>query len=365
MSTDKIVTKINEAPAITYNFLNINRTDLDVKAEALCEAETVLQSGVTCSRKVISDDKELSAETGRIQTGLGKEFDSCFAKLLEENKFESDIYTVEAGKTVAEPVTISYAPQDRSYTCADQVIVAEENSESTFIVDYSGCKEGHFGLSTKIIVKENAKVTFVTVNLLEKNAVHYDAIGTDVAENARLEVVQIELGADRTYTGTYNILGGRKSECKGYVGYAAKDEQSLDINYVVRQTGKETNSEMYVSGVVMDKAKKTWRGTIDFVKGARNAVGNETEDVLLLSPEVTNKTLPVILCDEEAVEGHHGASIGRLDDDMLFYLNTRGVDSKTAEQLMIKAKINSVSSRIADSVLVEKINNYLEEAFEK
>lgn len=365
MSTDKLVTKVNEAPAITYNFLNINRTNLDVKAASLCEAKTVLKNGVTCSKKILSGDAQLSAVTGKIQTGLGKEFDSCFSKLFEENKFESSIFTVEKGKSVAEPVTISYTPSDKSYTCADQVIVAEENSESTFIVDYSGCKEGNFGLSTKIIVKENAKVTLVTVNLLEKDSVHYDAIGTEVAENAKLEVVQIELGADRTYTGTYNLLSGRKSDCKGYVGYAAKDEQSLDINYVVRQTGKETNSEMYVSGVVMDKAKKTWRGTIDFVKGARNAVGNETEDVLLLSPEVTNKTLPVILCDEEAVEGHHGASIGRLDDDMLFYLNTRGVDAKTAEQLMIKAKINSVSSHIADSVLVEKINNYLEEAFEK
>lgn len=347
--------KANEAPAITYNFLNINRTQIDVKAETLCEPESaVLPEGISV---------EQNADYAKIQTGLGKEFDSFFDSVAQNKN--AVVYKAAAGKKIDVPVRITFNAKDKSFSYAQQVIVAEEGSESTFIMDYSGCSEGDFGLSTRVFVKENAVVHLVKVNLLSDSAVHYDSIGTDVAENGRLEVVQVELGSARTVTGTYNALSGRKAECTGYVAYTAKNEQDLDINYVVRQTGKETDSKMFVNGVVTDSAKKTWRGTIDFVKGAKNAVGNETEDVLLLSPSVVNKTLPVILCDEEAVEGHHGASIGRLDDDMLFYLETRGVDRKTAENLMIKAKVNSVSNRIQDEGLKEKINNYLEEAFEK
>lgn len=348
--------KVNEAPAITYNFLNINRTQIEVKAENLCVPQvSELPEGISL---------EQNADFSRIQTGLGKDFDSFFDTIATD-KAGCSVYNVAAGKKINVPVRITFNPADKSFSYAQQVIVAEEGSESTFIMDYSGCSEGDFGLSTRVFVKENAMVHLVKVNLLSKTASHYDSIGTEVAENAKLETIQVELGAARTVTGTYNALCGRKSECSGFVAYTAKDEQDIDINYVVRQTGKETDSKMSVNGVVTDSARKTWRGTIDFVKGAKNAAGNETEDVLLLSPQVVNKTLPVILCDEEAVEGHHGASIGRLDDDMLFYLETRGVDRKTAETLMIKAKVNAVSSRIPDEGLKEKINNYLEEAFEK
>ena len=97
------------------------------------------------------------------------------------------------------------------------------------------------------------------------------------------------------------------------------------------------------------------RGTIDFRTGCSGSVGNETEDVLLLSEEVRNQSVPVILCSEEDVVGNHGASIGRPDEDMLFYMETRGVDEETACEMLARAKIDSVIGRIPDESVREKI----------
>ena len=129
---------------------------------------------------------------------------------------------------------------------------------------------------------------------------------------------------------------------------------------------------MNVTGFVKDNAKKTWRGTIDFVNGCRNAFADENEDVFLLNPEVVNKSLPVILCDEEAVEGTHGASIGRLNLDMLFYLQSRGLTKEQSENMMAKGKIYAAVNNVfglaemekAES-LEESVNKYIEGIFDE
>ena len=77
-------------------------------------------------------------------------------------------------------------------------------------------------------------------------------------------------------------------------------------------------------GVLRDQAFKLFRGTIDFKAGSAGSEGEEQEDVLILGDDAVNQTIPLILCAEEDVQGSHGATIGRLDDELLFYLCSTG-----------------------------------------
>ena len=117
---------------------------------------------------------------------------------------------------------------------------------------------------------------------------------------------------------------------------------------------------MKVNGTLLDGASKTYRGTIDFKNGCAGAKGNEMEEVLLLSPKAVNKSIPVILCDEEDVEGEHGATIGRLSKEMLFYMESRGISEAEAEKIMSRAKIQAAASLIPDEDIKEKINAFLD-----
>ena len=84
----------------------------------------------------------------------------------------------------------------------------------------------------------------------------------------------------------------------------------------------------------------------------------------MLSDDIVNKTLPVILCEEEDMEGSHGATIGRLDAQMLFYLASRGIDEKSAERMMVRARLSAAAQDIPDERLRAELVNTVEEAFQ-
>ena len=111
----------------------------------------------------------------------------------------------------------------------------------------------------------------------------------------------------------------------------------------------------------MGTAKKTLRGTLDFKTGSSGSVGDEQEDALLLSEDVINSTMPVILCQEEDVEGRHGATIGQLGEDLLFYMQTRGIDEEEAKRIMIKARLESVARLIPDEEIKQLVIYYVQQ----
>jgi Fe-S cluster assembly scaffold protein SufB len=101
------------------------------------------------------------------------------------------------------------------------------------------------------------------------------------------------------------------------------------------------------------------KGTIDFLCGSSGAKGAEKEDVMLLGDKVQNKTVPLLLCAEEDVEGEHGASVGRIDDELMFYMLSRGLDEQTAIDLLARSKISSVISKIDDEQTVKRLDSEL------
>ena len=90
------------------------------------------------------------------------------------------------------------------------------------------------------------------------------------------------------------------------------------------------------------------------------AKGDEQEETLLLSPQSINKSIPVILCDEEDVEGTHGSTCGKLGSDELFYFQSRGITENDAEKIMTKAKILGTASEIPSLQIQEKIASFIE-----
>ena len=81
----------------------------------------------------------------------------------------------------------------------------------------------------------------------------------------------------------------------------------------------------------------------------------------MLGEDAVNKTVPLILCAEENVEGTHGATIGELDDDTLFYFESRGIDRQTAENILARASIERLARAVGDRELEEKIIDGLNE----
>ena len=221
----------------------------------------------------------------------------------------------------------------------------------------------HTGLSavqTKLILEKDAKVTLVQI-IRNKNAkTVLNDIGAKVADGAKLSVIHLFLSGDKVYNGCKAELIGKKSNFTADIAYTVADDCVLDMNYVALHEGKKSVSEIRTDGVLHENARKLFRGTIDFKKGAAGAVGNEKEDVLLLDDDVVNQTIPLILCAEEDVEGNHGATIGKLDEDLVFYLESRGMALAEIYRMMAKARIDAVLRFVPDEKTKADVAAYLE-----
>ncbi len=214
---------------------------------------------------------------------------------------------------------------------------------------------------TVLHVEKNAKVRLVQVQNAMQDSVLRLEISGDCAENGQVELIQILLGRGNVYSDCHFDLNGNGSGFNAGIGYLGQKQQTLDMNLVVNHWGLKTVSEINASGALKDDAKKTFRGTIDFKKGSAGSVGNEQETVLMLGDGVINKTVPLILCAEENVVGNHGATIGELDEDTLFYFESRGISAQEAENIMARAAIERLVRTLADETAQDAILAELEE----
>ncbi len=378
---------VNHLPAPTWNRLGVNRTFVDF--DQLPQVEASATYSISGSEQVNLNIKTMPTKeamewadsfTGGIRreatiagkraiyqeqefaTGLGGNYTEFIDNLVPS----TDIYTVESGECLGQPVILSWNFGHEGKAAAQQIIHAKKNSKSTFLFVYESDKEvtGHAAYETKVILEEGAQVDVIKVNLLGENFVLLDDTAAALADDATFAFTQMELGGSKVYTGCHADQYGDNWNFIVNTGYMADQDHVIDINYVTTQRGRNTDSKIYVKGSLKDTAYKIFRGTIDFRQGAKGSTGDEQEDVLILDPGVVNKTVPVILSEEEQVEGRHGATIGNLAQDMLFYLGTRGIDKEAAEMLTTRGRLLSIAHTIPDEDTVSKISTFIREAFE-
>lgn len=246
-----------------------------------------------------------------------------------------------------------------SYSSKKINIYAAKGESTTVFMDYAAAQ--NLAVYTELTLEEDANVRLIQLQHSEEDSLVYNSIMGKCDKNAHIELLQVFLGKGDIYSDTTIDLNGDKSGFKSDIGYIGQHTHVIDMNEVVNHFGKHTESEINVAGALRDGAKKIFRGTIDFKTGASESVGNEQETVLMLGDDVENKTVPVILCSEENVVGNHGATIGELDEDTMFYFASRGIDKEQAENIMARASIEHLKDLIKDEQFDEIIDKELGE----
>ena len=221
--------------------------------------------------------------------------------------------------------------------------------------------QGSFAVETAFKLHDAASLRLVQVLGAHGGALLYAKTDADCAPGAGVDMTQILMGQGDLYSDNDTELVGDGSRYSAQIGYLGRGSQTIDVNVVVNHYGKNTECEIDTSGALKDAAKKVFRGTIDFKTGSSNSVGNEKETVLMLGDVVVNKTVPLILCAEENVVGNHGATIGELDDETLFYFESRGISRAQAENILARASIERFARTVDDEALRAQILQTLEE----
>ena len=208
------------------------------------------------------------------------------------------------------------------------------------------------GWSVRIDAGRDARVEVLSFVAPGAGIQMIDDMGVRAADGAHVDVRQFFLGADVLASGFAADLAGERSALSLDARYVGRGEEVLDLGYAVRNRGRRSECDLAMRGVLSDAANKSLRTTIDLVRGAKGARGVENESVVVAGDAVVNKSLPVILCDEDDVAGTHGASIGEVDPAQLAYLATRGIDAEEARALIMEATYTSAlqEAEIDDAV---------------
>lgn len=356
--------KVNRLPVRTWNRLKMNEARLERIAAG--KAPAVITEG-------FSEPEAWEEDFSSIATGMGRDIDRLGAaaevapiRIGEEAaaiRGAAEVFSTRTAAGEERRAALHFACQDGENRFQSVEILAGEGERLTVVMDFTSAPGdgGQIAVQTRFKARKNARVRLIQLQLLGSGYRMLNDIGGSCGDGASVEIVQLFLGGAETYAGCLAELDGTESALSVDVGYLGIEGQRFDMNYVANHRGRRSKSRIMAGGVLRDQAFKLFRGTIDFKAGAAGAEGEEQEDVLILGDDAVNQTIPLILCAEEDVQGSHGATIGRLDDELLFYLCSRGMSREKAAQVMTRAKLDKVCRRIGDEAARRLAWDYLEE----
>lgn len=267
------------------------------------------------------------------------------------------VLATEPGDEASATVRVSARPGTSSSASID--VVAAEDSELGLAISIDaacGADQAAFaGSALRVFAGERSRVNVTVYLTCGAGVTCVEDSGFILDDDARVTVRHVVLGGSFTATGLAADLRGDRSRIDIDTSYLGAGADERDFNYIVRHRGKKTECNLDANGVLTGTSKKILRGTIDLMHGAKGAQGNERETVLLANKGVDNKTVPMILCDEDDVAGNHGATIGHVRPEQLFYMGCRGLSEKQAEELFISAKLEDAAITAPDEQMRDNV----------
>ncbi|MCR5655337.1 MAG: SufD family Fe-S cluster assembly protein [Lachnospiraceae bacterium] len=332
--------KINALSSRTFRWLRMN--------EAVAKDVTVpvtMEYNESLPKEITKKEGDNLTDT---LTGAGGEFCEAVKELAFAN------YTLEADTKASEPIRMDFSFANG---CGAGVnFIVKDRADLTVIMDLQSKEDAGDGfLQTKYELGDEAKLTLVQIIRVGEDFRMFNDIGGKEGKDAEVKVIHLFLQGHKIYQGCRTELLGNRSRFDVKAAYNVGKENLLDMTYECKHIGKKTVSDIVAKGVLSGKANKTFRATIDFIKGSSQSTGAELEDALLIDDTVVNRTIPIILCTEEDVEGAHGATIGELDENTMFYLQSRGMDKKAIYDMMTSARIQEVVNQIPDEATVRML----------
>lgn len=239
-------------------------------------------------------------------------------------------------------------------TYEDDYLSSEINiNKGNFIIIF---KSSNSFINTKININTNSNITII--NLTDKDSKTFISI----ENNSNNSIINfIELGGSVKVSNYYSVLNNENDYNEFNSIYLGKDTDKIDMNYYIGLNNKNSKGYIKTYGSLSGNSYKTFKGIIDFLEGSSKSIGEEIENCILLSDTSTSKSLPILLCHEEDVVGAHGVSTGKIDEDKLFYLMSRGLTEEESKRLIINTNYNIVIDKIPDEDTKELVRKVINE----
>ena len=271
---------------------------------------------------------------------------------------------VPDGVTIDEPILGQhFSHEGGTSVLPHTLIVAGKGARFNYLDEYiaeGDETEGYRSGSAEIFVGEGAEVGYVAVQKWGRNAWHLADQRARLEKDSTLKLFNVTLGArfSKTRVEASLVGPGATAELKGI--YFASGEQFFDFHTLQDHQVGNTTSDLLFKGALQDVARTVYAGLIRIEKGAARSDAYQANRNLVLSDKAKATSIPMHEIDNNDVRCTHGATVGPVDPNHLFYLRSRGIPERTAKRMIVQGFFGQVLDRIPFQQARELIEAELE-----
>jgi Fe-S cluster assembly protein SufD len=266
---------------------------------------------------------------------------------------------VPRGVRVEKPIRVArWLPEGGVAVFPRTLIVAEANSHLAYVDEFASHDLHEPAMSlgaVEVIAQDGADVQYVALQQWGRGVHHLSMQRTIAARDSNLDTLVVNLGASVARVDLRARLEGPGARSDMLGLYFARGNQHFDHNTRQDHVSPLANSDLLYKGALYDQSKAVFRGVIRVFPGAQRTDAYQTNRNLLLSDRAEAISLPNLEIEADDVKCSHGATVGQLDAEEMFYLMSRGLTSEQAQKLAIFGFFGEVLNRLPLPDVVEEL----------
>jgi Fe-S cluster assembly protein SufD len=276
---------------------------------------------------------------------------------------------VPAGVVVDKPIIVLHWSEGEGLvTFPHTLVVADESSEITVVDRFGSPSVGGSGhlvdAVVELLVGDNARLRYLSVQEHGPKTWQVALQRAHVGRDASLHSSAVALGGDYARLRSESLLRGDNAESDLMAVYFGDHTQMLDFRTLQDHDAPNTRSDLLFKGAVEDQAHSVYSGLIRLRPEARKAVANQTNRNLVLTEGAGADSIPNLEIEANDVKCSHASAVGPIDEDQLYYLESRGVRPEDAERLIVLGFFDDVLERLPVPTLVRALRRTVVEKVE-
>jgi Fe-S cluster assembly protein SufD len=261
---------------------------------------------------------------------------------------------------VEKPIHVLFATRSGDKSVASHprtLVVAETGSRATVVESYVGLEEELYFTNavTEIVVKDNARLDHCKLQKESRAAYHIGSLQTHVGKDARFLTDNICLGGAFVRNDVGAVLGGEGIDCTLDGLYLAGGSQHVDNHTAIEHANPHCDSHELYKGILDASARAVFNGRIHVHPDAQKTDAKQSNRCILLSDDAQVNTNPQLEIYADDVKCTHGAAVGQIDENAVFYMRARGINLAMAKHMLIHAFANEILEKISVEPLRERL----------
>ena len=307
---------------------------------------------------------ELSTNPAALESHLGRYLNlerDAFAALNTAFLNDGAYIHIAKGKVLEQPIHLLFVSTSADaplMTHPRNLIVAEDESQIAIVEDYVSLSGGtaFCNTATELVAGESAVVSHYMLEREHTDAFNVSTLRIQQARSANVSTHSILLGGGLVRNNVHPVLAGEGGECLINGLFIGAGKQHLDNYMLVEHAQPHCESRQFYNGILDGHAHGVFHGRIIVHRDAQKTDAKQTNRNLLLSDDAQIDTKPQLEIYADDVKCTHGATIGQIEENALFYLRSRGIDEASARKLLLLAFANECLDRMKEDV----VRSYLE-----